>query len=350
MTGPRTHTWAQTMVVALVVALSGCAAATASAPSPSDPASVSPVETVTAAEPITITIASLKGPTTMGLVKLIDDAAAGTTVHDYQATVYGTPDEVVPLMVQGKVDIALIPANLASVLYNKTKGTEAAIVVAAINTLGVLEVVEAGDTVQRIGDLEGRTVYSTGKGTTPEFVLNYLLTENGLTPGVDVTVEFLSEATEVAARLASEPGALGVLPQPYVTVLQGKDPAVRSALSFTEEWNAVSPDAPLVTGVVVVRQAFVTANPEAFARFLEDYQASTEFTNEFPEQAAPLIVAAGIAPADPVAQAAIPRCNIVYLDGDELRVTLDGYLSVLYAADPASVGGSVPGDDFYYGS
>ena len=349
MTGPRTHTWAQAMVVALVVALSGCAAATASAPSPSDPASALPAETVTAPDPITITIASLKGPTTMGLVKLMDDAAAGTAVHDYQATVYGTPDEVVPLIVQGKVDIALIPANLAAVLYNKTKGTDAAITVAAINTLGVLEVVEAGNTVQRIGDLEGRTVYSTGKGTTPEFVLNYLLTENGLTPGADVTVEFLSEATEVAARLASEPGALGVLPQPYVTVLQGKDPAVRSALSFTEEWNAVSPDAPLVTGVVVVRQAFVTENPEAFAQFLEDYQTSTEFTNEFPAQAAPLIVAAGIAPAEPVAQAAIPHCNIVYLDGDELRVALDGYLGVLFAADPASVGGSVPGDDFYYG-
>src|SRR5690606_7645307 len=164
---------------------------------------------------------------------------------------YGTPDEVVPLIVQGEIDIALIPANLASVLFNKTKDTDAAIAVAAINTLGVLEVVEAGDSISDIGDLQGRTIYSTGKGTTPEYVLNYVLTQNGLTPGTDVTVEFLSEATEVAARLATEPGAVGVLPQPYVTVLQAKDPSVRSALSLTEEWDSVSPGSPLVTGVVI---------------------------------------------------------------------------------------------------
>jgi NitT/TauT family transport system substrate-binding protein len=284
----------------------------------------------------------------MGLVKLIDDAESGLTSQHYLTTVYGTPDEVVPLIVQGEIDIALIPANLASVLFNKTKDTDAAIAVAAINTLGVLEVVEAGDSISDIGDLQGRTIYSTGKGTTPEYVLNYVLTQNGLTPGTDVTVEFLSEATEVAARLATEPGAVGVLPQPYVTVLQAKDPSVRSALSLTEEWDSVSPGSPLVTGVVIVRQAFAQDNPEAFAQFLADYEVSTQFTNDFPADAAPLIVAAGIAPNDAVAEAAIPRCNIVFMEGEDLRAALDGYLNVLFAADPASVGGSVPGDDFYY--
>ncbi len=334
---------ASVAAVALAALLSGCAAASVSA------VTSAPSEVAPAPDTVTINIASLKGPTTMGLVKLIDDDANGLTVHDYRSTIYGTADEVVPLIVQGKVDIALIPANLAAVLYAKTKGTDAAISVAAINTLGVLEVVEAGDTIHRIGDLRGRTIYSTGKGTTPEFVLNHLLTQNEMTPGVDVTVEFLSEATEVAARLAAEPGAVGVLPQPYVTVLQGKDPSIRSALSLTQEWDAVSPDAPLVTGVVVVRQSFAAAHPDAFAQFLADYQASTKFTNENPSDAAPLIVAAGIAPAKPVAVAAIPRCNIVYLDGEDLRVALDAYLGVLFAADPAAVGGSVPGDDFYYG-
>jgi NitT/TauT family transport system substrate-binding protein len=212
----------------------------------------------------------------------------------------------------------------------------------------VLEVVEAGDTVHAIPDLRGRTIYSTGKGASPEYVLNHLLTQNGLTPGADVSVEFLSEATEVAARVATEPGAVGVLPQPYVTVLQAKDPAVRSALSLTEEWAAIAPDATLVTGVLVVRREFAAQNQEAFAEFLAQYEASTRFANDHPADAAPLIVTVGLAPNEAVAEAAIPFCNIVFLDGEELRAALDGYLSVLFAADPASVGGSVPGDDFYY--
>lgn len=307
----------------------------------------------TPSDTVEVRVASLRGPTTMGLVKLIDDAA-GAAAQNHQAavyttTVYGTPDEVVPLIVQGRVDVALIPANLAAVLHNKTRGTDAEIAVAAVNTLGVLEVVEAGDTVHRIADLRGRTVYSTGRGATPEYVLNHLLTQNGLAPGEDVAVEFLSEATEVAARLAAEPGAVGLLPQPYVTALQAKQPGVRSALSLTEEWAAVTPDSQLVTGVLVVRRDFAEEHPEALAAFLADYRASTAFANEHPDQAAPLIVAAGIAPDAAVAEAAIPRCSIVYIDGPALREALDGYLRVLFDADPASVGGSVPGDDLYLG-
>ncbi|HWS58359.1 MAG TPA: ABC transporter substrate-binding protein, partial [Actinotalea sp.] len=220
--------------------------------------------------------------------------------------------------------------------------------VAAINTLGMLEVLEAGDSVQDITDLEGRTVYSTGKGASPEHVLNFLLTSNGLDPATDLTVEYRSEATEVAAMLASEPGAIGVLPQPYVTVLQTQKPDIRTALRLTEEWAAVDPDSQMVTGVLIVRTAFAEAHPEAFADFLTDYAASTLFTTTHPAEAAPLIAAAGIVPSAEVAEAAIPACNITYIEGDELEATLGGYLEVLFEADPASVGGSLPGDDFYY--
>lgn len=302
-----------------------------------------------AAEPTDVRIGSLKGPTTMGLVKLMDDADAGRGSQGYQVTMYGTADQVVPLIVQGQLDIALIPANLAAVLYQRTVGTDAQIAVLAVNTLGVLEVVEAGDTIGSIGDLRGRTIYSTGKGTTPEYVLAHLLASHGLTAGTDVTVEFLSEATEVSAKLASEPGAVGVLPQPYVTVLQSKNPSIRSALSLTDEWAKVSPDSTLVTGVVVVRAAFAAESPELVEQFLADYRASTEFTTSHPAEAAPLIVAAGIAPDAAVAEAAIPACNIVYIDGAEMRAALQGYFAVLFDAEPASVGGSMPGDDFYYG-
>lgn len=285
----------------------------------------------------------------MGLVGLMADAAAGETRHDYQVTMYGTPDEVVPLIVQGEADIALLPANLASVLYNRTLTEDGAqIQVAAINTLGVLEILENGDTVQSIDDLAGRTVYASGKGASPEYVLNYLLTSNGLDPAADLTVEYRSEHTEVAALLASTPGAIAMLPQPFATVVKTQNPAVRTALSLTEEWAKVTDESQLVTGVVVVRTAFVAENPEAFAEFLEDYKASTEFTNDNPAEAAVLIAEAGIVPAAPIAEAAIPASNITYIDGAELKSTFAGYLQVLFDADPASVGGSMPGDDFYY--
>ena len=297
----------------------------------------------------TIRIASLKGPTTMGLVKLTSDADAGQGKQAYQATMYGTPDEVVPQLTNGDVDVALLPANLASVLYNKLKGTAGSqLEVAAINTLGMLEVLESGDTVKSIADLKGKTIYSTGKGASPEYVLDYLLKQNGLDPATDVTVEFKSEATEVAALLASTPGSIGVLPQPYVTVLKAKSPTIRTALSLSGEWAKVTKDSQMVTGVVVVRRAFVEAHPDAFTDFLTDYKASTEFTNTHPAEAAPAIAAAGIVPSAQIAEAAIPACNITYIDGARLKTVLSGYLRVLFGADPASVGGSLPGDDFYY--
>ena len=329
--------------------LGGCGGGSDAAASVAPPAT----ETTSAApqaEPTTIRIASLKGPTTMGLVGLMQDAEDGTTAEDYQVTVYGTPDEVVPLVVQGAADVALVPANLAAVLYAKTKTDAGAQVqVAAINTLGMLEVVEAGETITSIADLRGRTIYSTGKGASPEFVLNHLLTQNGLDPAKDVTIEFKSEATEVTALLASEPGAIGVLPQPYVTIVKSQNPDVRTALSLSDEWEKVSPDSTMVTGVVVVRTQFVTEHPDAFVQFLSDYEASTDFTNEHPDEAAPLIVAAGIVPAAPIAETAVPACHITYIAGAEMKNDLSGYLQVLHDAEPASVGGSLPGDDFYYG-
>lgn len=334
----------------MTIALAAGCTATAPAPDTTSAAPASSSSTTSAgadatAEPTTIRIASLKGPTTMGMVKLMSDAEAGATPHDYQVTMYGTADEVVPLVVQGQVDVALVPANLASVLYNRTEG---AVQVAAVNTLGVIYVVETGETISEVADLAGRTVYSTGKGTSPEYVLNHILTENGLDPATDLTVEYRSEATELAVLLAESDDAVAVLPQPYVTVVQGQNPDVRVALSLTEEWDAVSPESGLVTGVLLVRREFAAANEAAFDDFLTDYEASTAFTNSSVPEAAELVASYGIVPAAPVAEKAIPACNITYLEGAELRARLGGYLEVLHAANPESVGGALPGDDFYY--
>lgn len=293
----------------------------------------------------TFRIASLKGPTTMGMVKLMNDAEEGAVKHDYQFEVFGTADEVVPKLVNGDLDIALVPCNLASVLYNKTQG---AVQIAAVNTLGVLYVVESGDTVQSIQDLVGKTVYSTGKGTTPEFALNYILNQNGIEPGKDVNIEYKSEATEIAVMLENAENTVAVLPQPYVTAVQMQNEKVRVALSFTEEWDKVSPDSGLVTGVVLVRKAFAEENPLALSEFLDDYKASTEYVNANVEEAAAWVEKYGIVAKAPIAVKAIPACNITYIEGDDMKAKVGGYLQVLFDANPQSVGGALPEDDFYF--
>ncbi len=341
----KTLTASGALLAALI--LTACSSGTSDVvASPSPSAAV--VTEAPAPVPVTINIASLKGPTTMGLVGLMDDAAKGTAAEDYQVTMYASPDEVVPLVAQGSVDMALIPSNLAAVLYAKTKGTDAAISVMAINTLGVLNIVESGDTVKSIADLKGKTVYLTGKGASPEYVMDYLLAQAGLTPGVDVDLQFLTEHTEVVAKLSSTPGSIGVLPQPFVTIAEAKSPDLRTALDLTKEWAAVSPDSQLITGVVVVRNSFATEHPEAVTQFMTDYAASTEWVNANPADAAPLIVAAGIVPDPALAEKAIPFCYITFVPGAEMKSSLSGYLQVLFNADPKSVGGSMPGDDFYF--
>lgn len=283
-----------------------------------------------------VRVASLKGPTSMGLVGMIDE---DKDAHAYTFTVAGTADEIVPLLVKGDLDIALVPCNLASVLYQKTKG---GVQLAAINTLGVLYVVEKGDTVHSVQDLQGRTMLSTGKGTTPEYALNAVLGKTGVT----ADIQFKSESTEVAAALAAGQADLAMLPQPYVTAVQAQNPDLRVALSLTDEWARVMPDSALVTGVVLVRAAFAKENPEALASFMDSYRASTAFVNDQPEQASVMIEQLGVAKAA-VAQKAIPFCNIVCIEGAQMKDYVSGYLTALFEQDPASVGGALPDDAFY---
>ena len=334
--------------LALAISLAACSGSVSEAVS-SASATAEPTAAPEAEAPVTtFRIAGLKGPTTMGMVKLMNDAEAGETHQDYQVTMYGAADEVVPLLVKGDIDLAAIPANLAANLYNQTEGK---VQVAAINTLGVLYVVTTGDDVKSVEDLKGKTVYSTGKGTTPEYVLNYILKENGIDPEKDLTVEYKSEATEVAAALqAADEGAIAVLPQPYVTAAQSQIEGLNVALNLTEEWNKVSTDSDLVTGVLVASTEFIEQNEAAFEEFLKDYQASIEWVNSNTADAAELVANYGIVAKAPLAQKALPACNITYVDGAEMKTKLSGYLQVLFDQNPKAVGGAMPGDDFYYGA
>ena len=334
--------------LALAISLAACSGSVSEAVSSASATAESTAAPEAEAPVTTFRIAGLKGPTTMGMVKLMSDAEAGETHQDYRVTMYGAADEVVPLLVKGDIDLAAIPANLAANLYNQTEGK---VQVAAINTLGVLYVVTTRDDVKSVEDLKGKTVYSTGKGTTPEYVLNYILKENGIDPEKDLTVEYKSEATEVAAALqAADEGAIAVLPQPYVTAAQSQIEGLNVALNLTEEWNKVSTDSDLVTGVLAASTEFIEQNEAAFEEFLKDYQASIEWVNSNTADAAELVANYGIVAKPPLAQKALPACNITYVDGAEMKTKLSGYLQVLFDQNPKAVGGAMPGDDFYYGA
>lgn len=297
---------------------------------------------LSATEPLRI--AGLKGPTTMGLVNLLSMEQAGTAAMDYDLQLYGAADEIVPLLIKGELDMAAIPANLAATLYQKTNGGIQAV---AVNTLGVLYVVEQGDTVHSMADLKGRTILSTGKGTTPEYVLRYLLTANGLDPDKDVDIQYYSEATEVTAQMATTQDAIVVLPQPYVTAAGLKDDTLRVALDLTAEWDKVA-DTQLITGVTVVRKAYAEEHPDVVAAFLADYAQSVNAANTDLEGTAALCEEQGVVAKAAIAKKALPNCNIVCLTGEELKADVSGYLQVLYDADPAAVGGTLPGEDFYW--
>lgn len=291
-----------------------------------------------------VRIAGLKGPTTMGLVNLLDMERSGKASQHYDLQLYGAADEIVPKLIKGELDMAAIPANLAATLYQKTNG---GIQVMAVNTLGVLYVVEKGDSVHSFADLKGRTILSTGKGTTPEYVLRYLLTANGLDPDKDVDIQYYSEATEVTAQMATTQDAIAVLPQPYVTAAGLKDDTLRVALDLTAEWDKVA-DTQLITGVTVVRKAYAEEHPDVVAAFLADYAQSVNAANTDLEGTAALCEEQGVVAKAAIAKKALPNCNIVCLTGEELKADVSGYLQVLYDADPAAVGGTLPGEDFYW--
>ncbi|MBU3820244.1 MAG: ABC transporter substrate-binding protein [Candidatus Faecalibacterium intestinavium] len=282
----------------------------------------------------------------MGLVNLLPMMEAGEAALEYDLQLYGAADEIVPLLMKGELDMAAIPANLAATLYQKTEGQIEAL---AVNTLGVLYVVEKGDTVQSVADLAGRTVLSTGKGTTPEYVLRYLLAQNGLDPDKDLTIEYYSEAAEVTAQMAVAEDAIAVLPQPYVTSAGMQDETLRVALDLTAEWEKVC-DTRLITGVTVVRREYAEAHPDVVEAFLEDYARSVEAANTDLDGTAALCEEQGVVAKAAIAKKALPACKIVCLTGSELKADAEGYLQVLFDADPASVGGALPGADFYYGA
>ncbi len=289
----------------------------------------------------TINVAALKGPTGMGMIKLINDAEKGSTKNEYNITLAGSPDEITGKIVSGEIQIAALPINLAANLYNKTNGK---IQLLALNTLGVLYVLEKGEEINSVSDLEGRKIFATGQGATPEYVLDYILKKNN----INAEVEYKTEHSELAALALSGNADIVMLPEPFVTNVLSKDAGFRIALDLTEEFEKVSEGTILSMGCIVVNKEFADKNRQAVNNFIDEYKASTEFVNNNISEASELIVKHGILASKELAEKAIPNCNIVCIDGSEMEQKIKGFYELLNEYNPNSIGGKLPGDDFYY--
>lgn len=286
-----------------------------------------------------IRVAALKGPTAMGMVGMMEENSAS-----YEFSISAAADEITPKLVKGEIDIAALPANLAAVLYNRTEGE---IRVLAVNTLGVLYIAERGNSIHSVSNLAGKTIYSAGKGSVPEYAINYILSINGLTPGEDVFIEYKAEHSECLSALLGDASAVAMLPQPFITTAMTKAQDMRIALDLTEEWDKLDTASGMITGVVVARSEFIENNPEKVDAFLSDYAASVKFVNENVSEAAQLVGKYDIVPAQ-VAEKAIPECNIVCISGEEMLSILPGYLEEIYNQAPEAVGGKLPDAEFYH--
>lgn len=295
-------------------------------------------------EKTAVRVGLIKGPTGIGAVQLWDKSDKGETINDYTFSLAAAPTDMVSRVAAGEVDIAALPTNTASALYHKTGGN---VQILALNTEGVLYILENGNTIQQMSDLKGKTIYANGQGANPEYVLNYLLRENGLTPGEDVTIEF-RDADELATLMAAGEIDVCMLPVPNVTSVLMKNSDVRAALDLTEEWNALDNGSILTMGCVVVRREFAEENPEAVAAFVEEYRESIEAVAGAPEAASTLVEKYEITGSAAIAKAAIPDCNLICITGADIQAGIEGYYKVLLDADPTSIGGELPGDDFYY--
>lgn len=296
------------------------------------------------AETTAISVAVLKGPTGIGAVKLMDSTDSS---NEYTFEVSSAPDEVMAKLINGSVDIAALPTNVAAAVYNKS---EQEISIAAINTLGVLHILERGDTIQSVSDLEGKTIYATGQGSTPEYVLNYILQKNNIQ---NVTVEYMAEHAELATALLAGDVNIALLPEPNVTAVLLKDSTIHQALDLTEEWNTTQltnslMPSQLAMGCIVARKDFIQNNTDAFENFLKEYEESVNYVNNNVSEVAELVQKYGIMDSAAVAEKAIPNCNIVFIANDEMKNALQGFYQILFEANPKSIGGALPNEDFYY--
>ena len=285
----------------------------------------------------------LKGPTGIGASYLLSENKEGKTINKYTETILAEATDMIGQLAAGQLDIAAIPTNAAVSLYNKTNG---GVRIIALNTAGVLYILENGNAVSQVSDLKGKTLYAVGQGSNPEYVLRFILSRNGIDPDKDVDIQFLDSA-ELTTRMATGEIEVCMLPVPAVTTVLTKNPSVRIALDLTDEWDKLNVGSKLTMGCVVVRTEFLKENKAAVLTFLREYQKSIEYVKANPAEAGQMCADFGIVPAAAIATKAIPDSNLIFVSGDAIRPYIEGYFQVLYDANPKAIGGAMPKDDFY---
>lgn len=296
-------------------------------------------------EPVALNVYCLSGPTGVGMADLINKSDNEQTENDYTITVAAAPEDVSAQVINKTADIACIPTNLAANLYAKTNKD---IQILAVNTMSVLYVLDTTGTVETFADLKGKTVYMPGQGSNPEYIVNHLLNKNGIDPAKDITIEFKSEAQEVATLMASGKAEICIVPQPVATVIQTKA-EVKNVINLADEWSKIGEDSAIMMGCVVAQKAVINEHPEAIEKFLTEYEASINAVKADPTAAAAICEAKQIVPTPAAVTAkAIPNCGLAFVTGKDMKAQLTGYLQVLFDAKPASVGGAMPDDNFWY--
>lgn len=324
------------LTLTLVLALAGCGGndTTSSAPDTvSEPAYTA----------VDMSVAYMTGPTGVGMAKLNADSDAKLTANNYTFTVAAAATDITAKFLKGEINIASVPTNVAATLYNKSEGK---VRMLAVNTNGVLSILEKGDTIKSIADLKGKTIYSTGQGQNPEYILNYILTENGINPETDITINFVS-SDDLKAKLISGEAEIAMAPEPLATAVMVQNQELNRVLSINDEWSKVS-DTTLMMGCVIALDSYIEANPKAVEKFLEEYEASIEFATTNIDEVATYCETYGIAPKAAIAKKSIPICNLCYVTGNDMKNNVNGYFNVLFNADPTSIGGKLPADDLYY--
>jgi len=295
-------------------------------------------------EKVNVTIAGIAGPTSIGMIQMIDGELLNYDNYTTEYEIAQAPDMLVGKIINGEVSIAALPTNMAAILFNRTEGK---IQFLAQNTLGVLYVVGPEDSgIKSLSDLSGKRVVMSGSGSLPEYAMNYLLKKNGLAEKVEL--EFCPDHPSAAQLLLAGDAMAAVLPQPFVTQVLSKGDKMGILLDITKEWEKVSKDSVLSMGCLVVNREFAEKNPDYIKEFLRLYEASVDFVNDNPKGAAVMVENAGIIASAAIVERAIPYCNIIFSGAWEAKDKINGFLAVLYEFDPASIGGALPDDSFYY--
>jgi NitT/TauT family transport system substrate-binding protein len=293
---------------------------------------------------IIINIASLKGPTSIGMIKMHEDhpSLGESITTNYE--IVASPDIMISKILSKEVDIATLPTNVAAKLYNKGLNLK----LAAIVGENVLYVLSQGNKITSWESLKGKKINVISKGSTPDVVFRYLLKKNNIDPVTDVNLDYSVEQVELSQLMISGKADLAILPEPFVTMVLTKNSNVNLAFDFGKEWAKVRNGQSLPMSCLVINADLAKSNPEAITAFLEKYKESIQWVNSNIGDAAKLVEKFKIGMDAVTAQEAIPRCNIKYTDSNQSKDLVNDYMKTMFDFSPEDIGGKIPDEKFYY--